>query len=89
MIPFSKWIEAVSEPQEKAGEGSLDLEKVVEKRLMQMVMNLETDGKGSRQEIIQSIKKIVGGAVQQPQQPQQPQSQPQANMAPTQDAGVV
>ena len=86
MIPFSKWIETVSEPQDKAGEANLDLEKVVEKRLMQMIMNLETDGKGSRQEIIQSIKKIVGGAVQQPQQPQ---SQPQANMAPTQDAGVV
>jgi hypothetical protein len=88
MIPFSKWIETVSEPQDKAGEANLDLEKVVEKRLMQMIMNLETDGKGSRQEIIQSIKKIVGGAGAV-QQPQQPQSQPQANMAPTQNAGVV
>ena len=101
MIPFSKWIETVSEPQDKAGEKNGDLEKVVEKRLMMMIDDMSRDGKGSRQEIIKVVKDLVNSVGNQPQpggqqnggqpqgQEQQPQSQPQANMAPTQNAGVA
>jgi hypothetical protein len=99
MIPFSKWIETVSEPQDKAGEGNLDFEKVVEKRLMGMIDDIAMDKSKNRQDVIKVVKDLVNNVGNQPQpdqqtgqqqgQGQQPQVQPQANMAPTQDAGVV
>ena len=97
MIPFSKWIETVSAPQDKAGDVNLDFEKVVEKRLMMMIDDMSRDGKGSRQEIIKVVKDLVNSVGNQPQSggqqnvgaPQGQEPQPQANMAPTQDAGVV
>jgi hypothetical protein len=99
MIPFLKWIEAVSEPQDKAGEDNLDFEKVVEKRLMMMIDQIAIDEKKERQDVIKVVKDLVNSVGNQPQpgqqagqqqgQGQQPQAQPQANMAPTQDAGVV
>jgi hypothetical protein len=94
MIPFLKWIEAVSEPQDEAGEGSLDFEKVVEKRLMEMIDKIAMDKNKNRQDVIRVVKDLVNSVGNQPQpgqqqgQGQQPQAQPQANMAPTQ-AGVV
>ena len=100
MIHFSKWIETVSAPQDKAGDVNLDFEKVVEKRLMMMIDDMSRDGKGSRQEIIKVVKDLVnsvgnqtqsGGQqnVGQQQGQEQPQSQPQANMAPTQNPVVA
>ena len=93
MIPFSKWIEnntALSEPQHKSGEKDMDMDKVVEKRMMQLVMDLETEGKGSRQDILKSIERVLSTVPQtkpqqQPQgqepQGQQPQNQPIDNPA--------
>jgi hypothetical protein len=99
MIPFSKWIETVSEPQDEAGEGSLDFEKVVEKRLMEMIDKVAMDKNKDRQDVIRVVKDLVNSVGNQPQpgqqagqqqgQGQQPQAQPQANMAPTQDAAVA
>lgn len=100
MIPFSKWIEAVSEPQDKAGEANLDLEKVVEKRLMGMIDDIAMDKSKNRQDVIKVVKDLVNSVGNQPQsggqqtvgQPQgqeQPQSQPQPNMASIQNAGVA
>jgi hypothetical protein len=84
MIPFSKWMEGLSEPQDKVGEKNADLEKVVEKRLMQMIMSLEMDGRGARKDIIQIIKKIVGGVAAS-----QPQAQPQAEVPADQNPAVA
>lgn len=97
MIPFLKWIEAVSEPQDEAGEGSLDFEKIVEKRLMMMIDKIAMDKNRNRQDVIRVVKDLVSTVENQQQQQagqqqgqgQQPQVQPQANMAPTQNAGVV
>ena len=101
MIPFSKWIETVSAPQDKAGEDNLDFEKVVEKRLMEMIDQIAMDKNKNRQDVIRVVKELVNSVGNQPQaggqqqagqqqgQEQQPQVQPQANMAPTQNAGVA
>lgn len=78
MIPFSRWIEntGLSVPQHKSGEADMDMDKVVEKRMMQLVMDLETEGKGSRQDILKSIERVLG-SVPQKAQPQQQQAAPQ------------
>jgi hypothetical protein len=63
---FLRWAEnseeqgdSTSEPQHKEGEGNMDLKSVVEKRMMQMAMELESDGKGSRQEVLAAMKSVV------------------------------
>jgi hypothetical protein len=100
MIPFSKWIEAVSGPQDEAGEDNLDFEKVVEKKLMEIIDKIAMDKNKNRQDVIRVVKDLVnsvgnqtqsGGQqnVGQQQGQEQPQSQPQANMAPTQNPVVA
>lgn len=66
---FVRWVEnneeqegAVSEPQHEEGEVDMDLKAVVEKRMMQMAMELESDGKGSRQEVLAAMKAVVDSA---------------------------
>ena len=91
MIPFSRWVETVSEPQDKAGEKALDLDKVVEKRLMMMIDDMSRDGKGSRQEIIKAVQKLVNSVGNQ-QQPgnQQGGGQQQGQVPPeTQQPGTL
>lgn len=94
---FQRWVEendaeqgAVSEPQHEVGEKDMDLQAAVEKRLMQMASDLETKGKGSRQQILAAIKAVVDSAGKgeqnaPPQDPQGPQGQGQ--QTPPQDAG--
>ena len=67
--PFARWVEdnepeqgALSEPQHEVGEKDMDLKSTVEKRLMQMAEDLETKGKGSRQEILAAMKAVVDSA---------------------------
>ena len=63
MISFYNWIEnqtSLSVPQHKKGESSMDLNGIVEKRMMQMILELEREGKGNRQDILKSIKKTIG-----------------------------
>lgn len=91
--PLLKWVEenergdALSEPQHEKGEISMDLKSVVEKRLIQLAVELETDGKGSRQEVLVAMKSVVdaaskGSAAQPQQASQQGSVQPQqANQA--------
>jgi hypothetical protein len=66
---FLRWIEnseeqgdSVSEPQHKEGEDNMDLKAVVEKRMMQLAMELESDGKGSRQDVLAAMKAVVDSA---------------------------
>lgn len=92
MKSFLKWMEneenpALSEPQHKIGEKTLALDKVIEKRLMQFIMELETDGKGSKEEIAKAIKKVIdsnmGGQQQsQPEQSPGPQGDDQQGAQP-------
>lgn len=81
MIYFKKWLEdkentALSPPQHKAGEVDKNLDDVVGKRLMQLAMEMETQGKGSRQDVLKSIERVIGtvSASQQNQNNQQNQN---------------
>lgn len=72
---FLRWVEAnqadgdsVSEPQHKQGEENMDLKSVVEKKMMQMAMEIESDGKGSRQEVLAAMKAVVDSATKDSQQ---------------------
>lgn len=96
---FLNWVEnneeqggAVSEPQHEEGEENMDLKAVVEKKMMELAMELEQDGKGSRQDVLAAMKAVVDSAAEeaakggdqqggeqqgQPDQGGQPQPQPQ------------
>jgi hypothetical protein len=80
---FLRWAEenegSVSEPQHKQGEVNMDLKAVVEKRMMQIAMELETDGKGSRQEVLAAMKAVVDTA-----QKEEPKPDATAQQAPPQ-----
>lgn len=85
---FLRWAEnseeqgdSTSEPQHKEGEGNMDLKSVVEKRMMQMAMELESDGKGSRQEVLAAMKAVVDSASKEAEQ-ESAQGQPQQNQDP-------
>lgn len=85
---FLRWIEnngeqgSVSEPQHKEGEDNMDLKAVVEKRMMQMAMELESDGKGSRQEVLAAMKAVVDEAGKDSEQPATDPQGPQDAVAP-------
>lgn len=53
---------SLSEPQHKQGEDNMDLKSVVEKKMMEMAMELEQAGKGSRQEVLSAMKAVVDSA---------------------------
>lgn len=60
MLPeFSKWMEnskvSISEPQHKKGEDLLTLNKVVEKRMIEMINEFQLKGKASPEDIFKSI----------------------------------
>lgn len=71
---FLRWVEqndqpapeaqqgAVSEPQHKNGEGNMDLKSVVEKKMMELAMELEQAGKGSRRDVLAAMKGVIDGA---------------------------
>jgi hypothetical protein len=72
---FLHWIEnseeqgdSVSEPQHEEGEENMDLKSTVEKRIMKMAMEIESDGKGTRQEVLAAIKSVVDTASQEKDQ---------------------
>lgn len=102
MKSFLRWMEneespALSEPQHKRGESNMGLDALVERRMKQIIMDLEGSGKGTQQEILASVGKYLSskGVPQNQQTDQsQPKEQPQqadqaqqvANQA--QNAGV-
>jgi ribosomal protein S13 len=75
---FLRWIEnseegeGTSEPQHKEGEENMDLKGVVEKRMMQLAMEIESDGKGSRQEVLAAMKAVVDSAGKESEQQDDP-----------------
>jgi hypothetical protein len=59
LLKFSKWMEnsevSVSEPQHKKGEDLLTLNKVVEKRMVEMINEFQLKGKAKPEDIFKSI----------------------------------
>lgn len=53
---------SLSEPQHKQGEDNMDLKSVVEKKMMELAMDLEQNGKGSRQEVLAAMKAVIDSA---------------------------
>lgn len=90
---FLRWVEndenqgdSTSDPQHEEGEDNMDLKAVVEKRMMQMAMELESDGKGSRQEVLAAMKAVVDSASKDAEEGQdQSQGQDQGQGQPPQD----
>lgn len=88
MKSFMNWVEseespALSEPQHKQGEANMGLDGLIERRMRQMIMELESSGKGTQQDILASVQKYLGAKgmdqQKQPVQPQDQQQQPQEN----------
>lgn len=87
MKSFLVWLEgeespALSEPQHKQGESNLGLDAIVERRMKQIIMELESSGKGTQQEILASVQKYLKakGIQADKSEPQQPQADPQPEM---------
>lgn len=62
MKNFLSWMEgeespALAEPQHKKGEGNLRLDDITERRIRQMIMDLESSGKGTKEEVLASMMK--------------------------------
>lgn len=80
---FLRWVEenesdkndSLSEPQHKKGEENMNLKDVVEKRMMQMAQELESDGKGSRQEVLVAMKSVLDSLGNENPQQAQPNAQ--------------
>jgi hypothetical protein len=51
---------SLSEPQHKKGEANMGLDKIVERRVRSMIMDLESSGKGTQEEILKSIVSYAG-----------------------------
>lgn len=81
MIPtFKNWVEneenpSLSEPQHKAGEQNLDLSKVIEKRIKELMSELESSGKGSKQVILATMQDVLNnmGVPSDPAPQEQPE----------------
>lgn len=103
MRTFAQWVEseeapALSEPQHKKGEANMALDAIVERRMRQMIMDLEGSGKGTQEEILASVVKYAdkkGAKTDKPEAPEQPRQQtpdmggPQADMGGPPDAGLM
>lgn len=65
MKSFLVWLEGeenpgLSEPQHKQGESNMGLDALVERRMKQIIMELESSGKGTQQEILSAVQKYLG-----------------------------
>ncbi len=76
----------VSEPQHEKGEESLSLNKFIEKRILEIVEDLERKGKATKDQVISSLRYFLNQNQSQASQsapkpqnsePQQPQAGPQ------------
>lgn len=80
MKSFLGWMEseegsALSEPQHKRGESNMGLDALVERRMKQIIMELESSGKGTQQDILASVQNYLKSkGVKQPPQAQEDQS---------------
>jgi hypothetical protein len=87
MLPkFHNWIEnldgnpsSLSEPEHKKGEESLTLNKLIEKRMKEMIEEFQSKGKATPEQVVDSIKYFLGkNSPQDQNQNQPPQNQAQA-----------
>lgn len=83
MIPsFLSWMESdevspLTEPQHKRGEGGMRLDAIVERRMRQIIMELESSGKGTQEEILAAVQKYLSAKGVRAASASQPQNQPQ------------
>ncbi len=85
MKSFLNWIEesSLSEPEHKKGEYNMSLDKIVERRIKSIIMDLESSEKGTQEEILESIVKYAEKMGIKRPEPQEPQMQdPQMNQDP-------
>lgn len=83
MKSFLNWMEseeapALSEPQHKKGEANMALDAIIERRMRQMIMDLESSGKGTQEEILASVAKYAdkkGAKTEKPEVAERPQQQ--------------
>lgn len=76
------WLESeenpgLSEPQHKQGESNMGLDALVERRMKQIIMELESSGKGTQQEILSSVQKYLKAKGMQGQSESRPEIQAQ------------
>lgn len=81
MKSFLNWIveseenPSLAEPQHKNGEANMRLDDIVERRMKQIIMELEGAGKGTQQEILTAVQKYLKSKNQSTSDPsQQPTS---------------
>ena len=91
MIPsFLSWMEGdevspLTEPQHKRGEGGMRLDAIVERRMRQIIVELESSGKGTQEEILASVQKYLStkgiktASASQPQNQLQQVQEPASN----------
>lgn len=100
MKTFLSWMEseeapALSEPQHKKGEANMALDAIVERRMRQMIMDIESSGKGTQEEILASVLKYAdkkGTKADKPSPPEQtqvPDTVSQSDMGGPQSAGAA
>ena len=88
MIPsFLSWMESdevspLTEPQHKRGEGGMRLDSIVERRMRQIIMELEGSGKGTQEEILAAVQKYLSTKGVKAGSEAQPQGQPQQAQGP-------
>lgn len=108
MIPsFISWMESdevspLTEPQHKRGEGGMRLDAIVERRMKQIIMELESAGKGTQEEILAAVQNYLStkgvkagsapqqqGQTQQSQEPASNQQEPAPNQQAQQGDAVI
>jgi len=75
-------VSPLTEPQHKRGEGGMRLDAIVERRMRQIIMELESSGKGTQEEILAAVQKYLSTKGVQGNQAPQQQSQPQQAQEP-------
>lgn len=91
MIPsFFHWMEneesPLAGPQHKRGEGGMKLDAIIERRMRQIIMELESSGKGTQEEILTAVQKYLSTKGVKATQAAQPQSQTQQEPVPDQQS---
>lgn len=97
MKSFLSWMEseespALSEPQHKKGETNMRLDAIIERRMRQMIMDLESSGKGTQEEILASVVKYAekkGAKTEEPQAQHKSDQAQQPAMTPPQPGGMA
>jgi len=79
-------VSPLTEPQHKRGEGGMRLDAIVERRMKQIIMDLESSGKGTQEEILAAVQKYLSTKGVKGNQAPQQQNQQAQEPAPNQQA---